>query len=131
MVFELNKVYNYTTLVPEILGGSYTSMKVKMIMTADQAVKLRDIHTIHKNLSSVIVGLPTDINDCTFILFEDNDEARTKHVIALEYLDEFSIALVETNNVRIDVFDTDTNMVSVLRTRLTELGISNFKITTF
>jgi hypothetical protein len=49
----------------------------------------------------------------------------------MEYIDSFSIAEVTTNNIRIDIYDVDTTMVAVVRTRLAELGIKNFKINTF
>lgn len=130
-MFKINKNYNFTTLSPEILGGSYIGMKVKMIMSAEEAVKFRDIHTLHQTLLTVIDGLPEDINDCTFLLFEPADNSKSKQVIASEYIDIFSISEVSTQNLRIEIFDVNTNTLGIIRTRLSELGIKNFKISTF
>jgi len=127
--FELNKVYNFNTLAPNILGASFTNMKVKGIMTATEAMKYRDIYTLHNNLLTTISGLPTNINDLTFVLFSNLDG--TDLVLANEYIDTFTVVVVNTTNIRIDVLNTTTNDISILRTRLLELGYSNINISTF
>ena len=127
--FELNKIYNFNTLAPAVLGTSFTNMKVKGIMSASEAMKNRDIYTLHNNLLTTITGLPTNVNDLTFILFTNLDGVDT--MLALEYIDTFTVVLVSTTNIRIDVLNTTTNDVSILRTRLLELGYTNINITTY
>lgn len=129
ITMELNKVYNFNTLAPAILGTSFTNMKVKGIMTATEAMKYRDIYTLHNNLLSTITGLPTNINDLTFILFKNLDGIDT--MLALEYIDGFTIKLVSTTNIRIEILNTSTNDVGILRTRLLELGYKNINIVTY
>jgi len=127
MNFELRKVYTFTTLAPAILGNTYDNMKVKSILSADEAVIYRDIHTLHTNLKTIIPTLPT-VDDCTFILFEKQDESKTTILLALEYIDTFSIQNTVTVNINITILDTSTEMVSVISTRLRELGVNNFTI---
>ena len=126
---RINKIYNFNTLAPSILGTTYKNMKVKAIMSANEAIKHRDIYTLHNNLTTAILGLPQDVGDCTYVLFEDRDGNQT--VLALEYIDPYTITEVVTTNVRVELYNTDDLDVSVLRTRLLELGYNNFNITTF
>ena len=129
MAFELDKVYNFTTLAPSILGGSYTTQKVIGIIKAKQAKQYRDIYTLHEQLIGVIPSLPANINDLTYILLEDS--LGELMVIANEYVDLFSIFLVTTVNIRVEIPDTNTATLNVIRTRLAELGILNFNVTTY
>ena len=129
MEFLPKKSYDFTTLAPAILGSNYKSMKVKGIMTSDEAVKYRDIQTLHTKLKAVITALPNNVDDCTFILFETTNKDNL--LIAYEYIDSQSILLVNTTNVRIELYDTGVSDLSVLRNRMLELGYTNINLTTF
>ena len=129
MSFNIGKTYNFTTLAPDVLGGEYRAMKVISMMTATEAVKYRDIYTLHSSLIDHIPNLPTDANDCVFVLFENQD--KIKIVLALEYIDINSIELVETTNIEIKLFNTNTDDLAIIRSRLLELGYTNFTIKTF
>jgi len=129
MAFELDKVYNFTSLAPALLGGSYTNLKVAGILKAKQAKEYRDIYTLHEQLIGVIPTLPNNINDLTYILFTTPTGEYV--VLANEYIDQFTVVVVTTINVKVEIPDTTTNMLAIIRTRLTELGIVNFNITTY
>lgn len=129
VTFELNKTYNYSTIAPILIGSDYKAQKVKAIFTAQEAIKYRDITTLHETMKTAVPTLPTSINDCTYILFQTDDNET--HILALEYIDTFSIELVETINIRIDIPDANINTMSLLRTRLKELGVDNFNIYTY
>lgn len=124
--FELNKSYNYTTIAPIILGGTFKNQKVKAILTAEEAIKYRDITTLHETMKTTSNPLPLDVNDLTYLLFETID-ADTQ-ILALEYIEPYSIELVSTINVRIDLLDTEAPTIAIVRARLKELGIQNFNI---
>jgi len=126
---NINKTYNFTTLAPAILGSEFQLMKVKAILTATEAVKYRDILTLHNTLTPVITGLPVSINDCTYYLFENSEKELV--LLALEYIDYNSILEVESTNIRIEIFNTTSDDVSIIRNRLLELGYNTLKITTF
>jgi len=127
--FDINKKYNFTTLAPAVLGGNHTLMKVLSIMTAEQAIKYRDIYTMHAQLAPFIVGLPLKANDATYILFETVDKVKT--LLAIEWLNASSIAEVTSVNARVDLRNIDSGELSLIRNYFLELGYTDFDITTF
>ena len=123
---EFKKRYNFVTLAPAMLGNSFKAMRDLSIMDARDAQACNsDVFTTHQNLKNVISNLPV-ITDCTFYKFED--ALGNIKVFALEYIDLNSIVLVNSVNVRVDILDTDTTMVSMIRDRLKELGVINFNV---
>jgi len=127
--FKVNKTYDFMTLAPSVLGASYVSMKVRSIMTAQDAMRYQEVYTTHNNLLSVITGLPVNIDDCTFILFENSDGEKT--VLALEYIDQDSITLVVSRNIRVDIMSAKTEDIALIRTILVEHGYNDINISTF
>ena len=98
-------------------------------MTSEEAVKYRDIQTLHMKLKPVVTALPDNVDDCTFVLFETTDKENL--LLAYEYIDKLSIEEVVTTNIRIELYDTAVGDLSVLRSRMLELGYTNITITTF
>lgn len=129
MNFELKKSYNFSTLAPTLLGNTYSNMKVKAILTSDNVFEYRDVATLHKQVKSVISGLPESITDLSYILFESN--TNEKLVLPIEYIDTDSIVEVQSLNIRIELSNVTIDDVGILRTRLEELGYNKFKITTY
>ena len=129
MKFELKKSYNFSTLAPTLLGNNYTNMKVIAILTADNAIEYRDIATLHAQVKSTITGLPDSTTDLSYILFKNNITSE-KLVLPLEYIEDSSIVETTTLNIRIEVRNCTIDDVGTLRTRLEELGYSDFNITT-
>lgn len=130
MKFELKKSYNFSTLAPTLLGNNYTNMKVIAILTADNAIEYRDIATLHAQVKSTITGLPDSTTDLSYILFKNNITSE-KLVLPLEYIEDSSIVETTTLNIRIEVRNCTIDDVGTLRTRLEELGYSDFNITTY
>ena len=127
--FSINKVYNFNTLAPDILGDRYEDFKVLAMMTADEAMKYRDIYTLHQNLVPVITGLPVNAGDCVFMLLENKDGETT--VLAIEYIDPVSVRLVTTINIRVELLDVSTDDLAIVTARFKELGYTNMVINTF
>ena len=130
MKFELKKSYNFSTLAPTLLGNNYTNMKVIAILTADNAIEYRDIATLHAQVKSTITGLPDSTTDLSYILFKNNITSE-QLVLPLEYIEDSSIVETTTLNIRIEVRNCTIDDVGTLRTRLEELGYSDFNITTY
>lgn len=128
MAFEIKKTYNFTTLVPSLLGGEYKNMQVVSLMTPDEAVKYQDILTLHEQVRTLI-ALNMSANDCTYVKFKTL-EGDTK-IIALEYIEPDSIKEVTTVNVRIELQRATTEDISIITARLKELGYVDFDVTTY
>ena len=128
MAFEIKKTYNFTTLVPSLLGGEYKNMQVVSLMTPDEAVKYQDILTLHEQVRTLI-ALNMSANDCTYVKFKTL-EGDTK-IIALEYIEPDSIKEVTTVNIRIELQRATTEDISVIAARLKELGYVDFDVTTY
>ena len=128
MAFEIKKTYNFTTLVPSLLGGEYKNMQVVSLMTPDEAVKYQDILTLHEQVRTLI-ALNMSANDCTYVKFKTL-EGDTK-IIALEYIEPESIKEVTTVNIRIELQRATTEDISIITARLKELGYVDFDVTTY
>lgn len=126
MSFLINKIYKFNTLAPSVLGETYDLMKVKSIMSAEVAVKHRDIHSLNKELHPVIPGLSNNANDNTYILFETKNG--TSVVFAVEWLNINTVELVTSTNIRIDIPDGSVADMEVIKLTLLELGYNNIKI---
>ena len=128
MAFEIKKTYNFTTLVPSLLGGEYKNMQVVSLMTPDEAVKYQDILTLHEQVRT-LKALNMSANDCTYVKFKTL-EGDTK-IIALEYIEPDSIKEVTTVNIRIELQRATTEDISIITARLKELGYVDFDVTTY
>lgn len=129
--FELKKTYNFNMkneLVP-ILGDKFKLMKVKGLLTADQAVKYTDIATMHQQLKPLLTSLPTNTSDMSYVLFETHNSDQV--VYALEYIDLTSITEVDGINIRINIANCSTQDLATLKTAILELGYSNVEVTTY
>jgi len=126
MPFLINQMYDFDTYAPTILGGHYTNMKVKGIVSFDDAIKHADVATIHESVKAVIPGLPPTPNDLIFIIFVDTTGAEV--TICKDYINP-AITQVTTININISINGISSALEPVINLRLQELGISNFVIT--
>lgn len=125
-MLQFKKNYNFTTLAPAILGAVYNNMKYIGSCTSEEAQIIKnDILNIHEQLRNVISGLPK-VTDCEFYKFKDS--LGNLVVISREYIDINSIVEVSKINIRVDIYDTTTDSISIINNRLKELGYNNFKI---
>jgi hypothetical protein len=127
--FELSKTYNLdikTTLI-SVLGSSYKLMKVKGILTADQAVKFSDIATMHEQLRTLDTSLPTSVANLTYILFEKVDGEQ------VVYPDIYftKAAQVDAVNLKVEIAGCSTTDWVIVESALKELGYSNITISTY
>lgn len=129
--FELKKTYNFNMkndLVP-VLGDKFKLMKVKGILTADQAVKFTDIATMHQQLKPLLSSLPTSTSDMTYVLFETHNNDSV--VYALEYIDLNSITEVDGINIRVNIANCSTQDLATIKTAILEMGYSNVEVTIY
>ena len=131
MNFELKKTYNFNILteVAGLIGEKYKLMKVKGILTSDEAVKYTDIATQFETLKPQLPNIPNSVTDLSFVLFEDPNGEEI--VLALEYIDTGTISLVQAINIRVNILGVSTEDISLVQTKLKELGYTNFDVKTF
>ena len=131
MIFNVREVYNFTTLAPETLGANYTDMKVVLSgMLAEQAVALgTDVYGLHNTLKNEIPGLPDSPDDCTFVMFTSPNGL--KIILAYEYIDLHSVNSISKTNIRLDIPNVSADMVSIITSTLKEIGLDDFKISTY
>ena len=129
MNFKIKKVYKFTTRAPSILGETYELMKVKSMMSSDEAVKYRDVHQTNNKLLPLIPGLPENADDNTYVLFEKEDGS--KIVFAMEWIDENTIEEVSSINIRIDIPNHDSSDLTIIKRALLELGYNDINVYTY
>lgn len=127
--FELSKTYDLTvkSTLQSVLGTSYKLMKVKGILTADQAVKFSDIATMHEQLRTLDTDLPTSVANLTYILFETINKDQV--VYPDIYFSDATV--VESVNIRVDIPGRSTADWSIIESALKELGYTNITLSKY
>ena len=118
-MFKIHKLYNFSTIVPAILGDTYKNMKVVARMSHQEAVKKRDIFSLHDQVKR---SLPQDIavRDMEYILFED--PSGSELVLPIEYIATESIIEVKRLKLLVEIPDANTEDVAVIQEVLISLG---------
>lgn len=129
--FKTKKKYNFNTLAPQILGDRYTLMEVVLITTVEEIVKygFHNIIDTNTKLLNVIPGLNSNANDNNYIIFKNADGEKT--VLAEEWIDINTVAMVDTVNIRIDIPNKSTVDVDVIKTILKEHGYNGINVYTY
>ena len=129
--FQLKRTYNFSILseVSSILGLDYKLMKVKALLSSEEAVKYADIATQHETVKPFLSNISDSVSDLTYILFTNQDGTET--VFALEYIDIGTITEVKGVNIRVNIMSASTEDINLVKTTMKELGFTNFNVTTF
>lgn len=129
MGFEIKKTYNFNfnNKLTHILGDKLKNMKVKAILTSDQAIKLSDIATTHAQVRLLDTdNIPENLSDMTFIMFETIDSETV--VYAQEYINMSSLEEVSSVNLRVNVRNVSSSDATLIKSTLSELGYNNFDV---
>ncbi len=118
-MFNTGKIYNFITLVPEILGGRFENMKVKGKFDWQEAYKYRDIKVLHEQIKR---SLPQNIKieEMEYILFEDTSK-RTL-VLPTAYIVSDSIVEVQKLSIVVEIPNCNTEDVGIVQEKLVEIG---------
>ena len=128
-MFNYKEIYDFNTKAPIILGSTYTNMKVVIpSMPYEEALKKRDIITLHENLTTVLDGLPANMEEYVFVLFENSTGEQV--LLAEQWIDPDSVALKNLTKMTITVNNIALTDVSVIQNAITELGYIDLEITT-
>ena len=97
-------------------------------MPYEEALKKRDIITLHENLTTVLDGLPANMEEYVFVLFENSTGEQV--LLAEQWIDADSVALKNLTKMTITVNNIALTDVSVIQNAITELGYIDLEITT-
>ena len=122
MSFEVGLIYKFDTLAPTVLGATYSNMKVDGLVSASVASKHMDIYTRHKQLERLIPGLPSDPNNCTFVMFTNLTNNETV-ILALEYIVTSSIVSTESVTLTVTIPNSSPSDGPIIREALRKVGI--------
>jgi len=129
MSFKIKGRYTFTTLAPHVLGAEYRNVTVESIMSYNDAVKKRDVTTLHSILLDTIPNLPQSPDLCQYLsLVTESGESL---VIAVEYIDAESIQVVSGINIKIELRNSSLEDLNTIRLALNELGVPDMVISTF
>jgi len=126
-IFTIKNTYSFNTLDASILDSRYESVEVVSTTTYEEAIKYRDIQTVHNDMKSKVTNLPESVRDCSFVLFKTLTGERV--LLANEWLDINSVVLKNLMSYNIRVDNAGVDDMNILRNRLLELGYTNFEIT--
>ena len=128
ITWKLNNLYKFNTIAPGVLGNSYANMKLKAMMSYDQAVKEADVLNIHNQIRNTVSNsnLPTSAKSCTFLKFASQDE--TTSIFALEYLSD--VEEVTTQSLIITINNYTPSDYSAILTALNNIGYFDLSMET-
>lgn len=94
-MFELKKLYNFTTYAPAILGGDFTQARVVALLDYDSALKYANVDLLQRQVYSKLpVGTVDEVSSYTFVLVERSDGTRV--VLAYPWIIPESVVEVKT-----------------------------------
>lgn len=121
---KVNKTFTFnikTELVTSTqFKSTYQGVKLVSMLSASEAIKYTDVYTLHthakevsaSNTTSGVSSLPTDANDCTFLLFKNSSDENL--ILAEEYIDLTTVALSSQSALRLyipEVEDVDVDTI--------------------
>lgn len=127
MLFEVGKTYNFETHVPTLLGAGYRGVTVVAIMDYGTAIKERDVTALHRTLyGSLPSGTPDDPAATNYLRLK----MTTGDYIIMGYswIKEDTIAMVESGQVSVQIFDTNPDDVTRIRDILVLAGFNSLNI---
>jgi len=125
-MFEINKLYDFTTIAPTILGNSFKKLKVFGITNAVDAIRYSDIHNTNEQILTMVGNILPSVSTMTFIIFVNSDGEKV--VLSLDWIDANSIQLITKTDLQITAIDiSNIDMESIISV-LKNLGIVNLDI---
>lgn len=129
MIFELNKVYNFSTRATAILGANVVNARLIGIVLADTARKSSNIDLQYRKIYPLLPsGTVNDVNSCIF--YEFVGESGEKIILADQWIDMTSIQLVSSVTINVTVVNANISDANRIRDALSAMGYLSFNITT-
>ena len=120
---EIYSRYNFNTIAPAKLSGPFEKMKLVAICSAQEALKYRDVYTLHKHMEQYTQDL--SVEDLHFLVFQYPSGDERKVCIPLEYIQSESLVKVEGVKIYIEVPDAQMSDLALVQDALISVGINN------
>jgi hypothetical protein len=121
MLFNLNRLYNFTTYAPALFSDAFKQMRVIGIVGYNTAKQHSNVDVLQRQIFPLLpAGTPDRTADYTYLLFESS--AGIKSVLAYPWIIENSIVEVESINLSVSVFDIDDTDMNKIRDVLNSMG---------
>lgn len=121
---KVNREYTFNikgNLANSILfKNTYQGVKLISIMSASEAAKYSDVYTLHKNARENDTTLPSDANECSFLLFKNSSNETL--ILAEEYIDLTTVALSSKSDLKISIANVEDADVDVILNYIKSLG---------
>ena len=126
-MFRHKKVYNFTTLAPEVLGEVYKNMKVKKgSIGLEDAVRYGNVIDLNTKLKIFIPNLPKPSDD-EYVLFETVTGEEV--ILSYSWIDLSSIQQTSVVNLTISITNIDLSDKQMIENTLRSLGYNNITMT--
>jgi hypothetical protein len=120
-VFELKKLYNFTTYAPAILGGDFKQARVVALLDYDSALKYANVDLLQRQVFSKLpVGTVDAVSSYTFVLIERSDGVRV--VLAYPWIIPESVVEVKTVSITATIYNADDTDMARIRDVLNTMG---------
>jgi len=127
-MFEINKVYNFDTVSPVVLGLSYKNMKViGANINYRVAVNYTDIYTTREKIIQETKLTLLDPKDVSYVMLEN--EYNEILVLSLDWVVPSSIVVVTSINANIKLTNISNSDLTIINNAILALGYKT-KITT-
>lgn len=129
-MFEIMKTYNFTTLAPGLLGGLHKNQKVVGVMDFQTAMRYRDVHSVHEQISSSLPGGSLPAQSQTYVMFSgEGEHGAGPLVLALGWIDGVAVEVTSVD-VTVVVHGVTTGDVDTIRNLLLSVGYGTLTVTT-
>lgn len=118
-----NANYNFTTLAPSVLNGSYQNIKLIATSNYEVANKYVDLLSLFRAVYPYLpAGTPSDYTQHSYLIFENNV------VMSTLWIDPASLSLASSYSATIVIPNLQVSDTAKIRDALLALGYSNFTI---
>ncbi len=118
-------IVNFSTKTA-VLKTEYKAVKVLAPATAEIALMIDDVKTLHTQVKPYVEGMPSLFTDYNYVIIEH--QSGQKEAIGLPWIKETSITVSSMKNYQLILDSVEPEQVEVIRLALVNRGV---KIRTF
>jgi len=127
-MFEIDKLYNFSTIAPVTLSENYKNMKVLGEVTFQVAIQFTDVVTTR---NKIIKETGTELLDpkiVKYVILKNEDGDRV--ILGLDWIVTDSIIMVDSVDATIVIPNINSEDLVIIKNAILALGHKNLTITT-